>query len=138
MWKTDFKTLTELLDSDRENATSTINTQIIYEDSCSFMEAEINAIYIPELKLELHEGTFWQKDSTGEFYPDWAFTSINKINRPMSEYLYVEQGGYYSALHNYAHIAGCAGLNIDDLIAIFKPVHDLEPTVLKYRRLFNT
>lgn len=136
MWRTEFKTLTETLDNYGDRFISNLNTEIIYQDTCSYMEAEVNAIRIPKLGIELHAGTFWQLYEDGQFYADWAFVSINKIGSPMKEYLYVEQGDYYSTLHNYSRIMGFDHLDIDNLIAIFKPVHEPEP-IISYRRLFK-
>lgn len=138
MWKTDFKTLTEYLDENigAGYLMSCLNTEIIYEDTCCFMEAEKNAVYIPKLKLELHNGTFWQKADDGEFYPDWAFTSINTIAHSMKEYLYYEQGSMYSALHNYLHASGFEHTDIDNLTAIFKPTCEPEPFKYSFRKTF--
>lgn len=137
MWRTEFKTLIETLDNHSDRFMSSLNTEIIYQDTCSYMEAETNAIRIPELGIELHAGTFWQLYEDGQFYADWAFVSVNKIGAPMKNYLYVEQGDYYSTLHNYSRIIGFDNLDIDSLTAVFKPIYEPEPFTSMYRRLFN-
>ena len=133
MWKTDFKTLTDLLDNDSVYLASNLNTIIIDENDESFMEVEKNAIYIPKFELELHQGTFWQKSDDGEFYPDWGFTSINKIGQPIEDYLYFEQGTPYCALHNFLHAHGITNIDINSLVVVFRPDNEPEPTKILKR-----
>lgn len=90
--------------------------QIIIESNEDYvMLANKEAIKIPSLGIELHEGTCYRITDDGELEPDWAFTSINELGASADYYLYYEQGDFYSTLSNYLSFENLHHLDIDNL-----------------------
>lgn len=61
-------------------------------------------IYIPEIHLNAHEGTFCCKEEhTDKYTPDFSMTILCECNKPADskEYLYWEQDGVIVTLANY-------------------------------------
>ena len=59
-------------------------------------------VHIPELGLNLHEGTFCNYDEEeGGYLPDFAITVVKEEGQ--DEWLYFEQDGFLITLANYLH-----------------------------------
>lgn len=66
-------------------------------------------VHIPELELNLHEGTFYQYNhETDEFVPDFSVTVIRRADsielteeREKTQWLYFEQDGFLVTLANW-------------------------------------
>ena len=66
-------------------------------------------IEIPELNLAVREGSFdtWEEIEKS-YMPDFSISIVYEKGADKKDYLYWEQGGIESALHNFIHT--CKGL----------------------------
>jgi len=62
------------------------------------------ALVSNEYDLTLRQGLWCEKNADGEWESDWAFTLIHKTGDSPENYLYLEQGGIFTTLHNYARM----------------------------------
>lgn len=78
-----------------------------YEDSKVPMGSDCYALTdglaaeIPSLGITMVGGIVYQKYEDGTYQPDWNVTFIYKTGESPKEYLYYEQDGYETTLHNY-------------------------------------
>lgn len=108
------------MDVDPDNSLFNSDVIIVPQDDDGIIELETNAVMIPALGIELHQGTFYQKYEDNNFYQDWSLTSINKIEDNPSNIIYYEQGDFYSTLNNFLTITRRYGINLDNLKVIVK------------------
>ena len=61
-------------------------------------------VYIPELKIRLHEGVvgYWDEEMK-EYMPDFCVTVIYPEDPAETEYLYYEQDGMLTTMVNWLH-----------------------------------
>ena len=60
------------------------------------------ALVSNDYNLTIRIGMWCEKNDDGEWEPDWAFTLIHRTDESPENYLYLEQGGLFTTLHNFA------------------------------------
>lgn len=84
-------------------------------------------IYIPELGLNVHDGTFYCKSDEGEFEPDFSLAIVCDANDDEPrKWLYWEQDGVLVTLANYLH---GQGYDITRLSGLSCELYAVEPSV---------
>lgn len=76
--------------------------RVVFQTDDEMMTVSCVAVVIPELNLELHEGTMFERyEGEDELIPDWSLTAVYEIGANPEDYLYYEQDGIETTLYNY-------------------------------------
>lgn len=78
----------------------------IQKDENSIISLDGPEITIPDLDISLRTGTMLYKsdDEDEEYEPDWSLTIIYNMGGSPEKYLYYEQDGILTTLHNYLNM----------------------------------
>lgn len=79
---------------------------------------------IPDIGLAVESGVVYQLYEDGEYYPDWDVTFVFRIGDNPQNYLYYEQDGIVTTLHNYLSNDGMSGYLRGRLECIIKEETD--------------